>query len=204
MATRNSAWLPRRGRDLNPRGACTPNGFRDGCEVRDFQVILCWFASAFASLSVPGLNTRGVAARCAVMRSVERLNRVPTVGRSPPEYGKGSRVPRTFRSQAGLGVSLAGLLEGEGTGNLPLRVRFPQPIDHHSEQLLASLGVVVEIDPRAPVLSTVVTSGRSGKTGRDLTDEQRARQRRAYFARPDKQRLLDRRDPRSDAANGAR
>ena len=39
----------RRGRDLNPRGACTPNGFRDSDEYADLQVFLCSCASWCAS-----------------------------------------------------------------------------------------------------------------------------------------------------------
>ena len=40
----------RRGRDLNPGGACTPNGFRDRIETAALQGVFDPFASAFASL----------------------------------------------------------------------------------------------------------------------------------------------------------
>src|SRR5215211_349838 len=43
------AWLERRGRDLNPRRACTLNGFRDRLETWDLQEFLLPCASGFAS-----------------------------------------------------------------------------------------------------------------------------------------------------------
>ena len=68
----------------------------------------------------------------------------------------------------------------------PLRVRFPEVLPSHAQRLMATLGVVVEIDPNAPILSTIKTNGQSPKTRRELSDETRARMREAYFARPDK------------------
>jgi hypothetical protein len=51
----------RRGRDLNPRGACTPNGFRDQHEYADLQVFLCSCASLCACQqpSAQGSAVRG-------------------------------------------------------------------------------------------------------------------------------------------------
>ena len=47
--TRKPAWGKRRGRDLNPRDACTPNGFRDRLETGDVQGVFGRCASSFAS-----------------------------------------------------------------------------------------------------------------------------------------------------------
>ena len=89
----------------------------------------------------------------------------------------------------GIEEPLDGLLAGEGSGSGPLTVWFPRPLASHSQQLLESLGVVVKIDPDAPVLSEIVASGRSGTTRREMSQELRERQRRAYYDRSDKKHL---------------
>src|SRR5690242_11395566 len=81
---------------------------------------------------------------------------------------------------------LAGLLEASGLGSTPLVVRFPEPLPSHGAELLDSLGVVVEVDPSAPVLSNIRASGRAQKTRRELDNATRGRMRESYYARPDK------------------
>jgi hypothetical protein len=56
--TRRTACFERRGRDLNPRGACTPNGFRDRYEYANLQGFLCSCASSCASQQRSAHGTR--------------------------------------------------------------------------------------------------------------------------------------------------
>jgi hypothetical protein len=90
----------------------------------------------------------------------------------------------------GLGESLAGLLASEGIGSRRLCVRFREPLAAHSQRLMDALGVMVVIDPDAPILSDIKASGRSGTTRSEMSDELRARQRASYYAREDKQHLV--------------
>jgi hypothetical protein len=46
---RQTGYFKRRGRDLNPRGACTPNGFRDFRKYRDLQDVYSSCATLCAS-----------------------------------------------------------------------------------------------------------------------------------------------------------
>src|SRR5262249_56386814 len=110
---------------------------------------------------------------------VLRLAEVPTL--SEVEEEMRAQCPNgvtvaSERIRDGLGESLRGLLEGEGVGSSGLCVRFPGPLPAHSTRLLATLGVVVVIDPDAPILSQINTNGRSGTTRSEMTDEVRARQ----------------------------
>jgi hypothetical protein len=88
---------------------------------------------------------------------------------------------------------LTGLLEAVRNGDDPLCVRFPEPLPSYGERLLRTLGVRIVIDPTAPRLSDVRSSGRPAKTRRQLTDDERGRMRESYYARPDKAIYRDRR-----------
>lgn len=96
-------------------------------------------------------------------------------------------MPRPSRDLNRLDTPVAGLLEAAATGR-PLVVQFREPLAPHSEDLLASLGVEVEIHPAAPILGAMRASGYSRKTRRELDDDVKARMRESYFARPDKRR----------------
>ena len=77
------------------------------------------------------------------------------------------------------------MLEGAGTGGTPLRVAFPNEPQEHARELLKTLGAVVEVDPSAPILTTLKPwSGRTNKTRSQLSDEERRRLQEAYYARP--------------------
>jgi hypothetical protein len=93
-----------------------------------------------------------------------------------------------------IGTPLAGVLEAAASDGGALVVRFPQPLTRWGGELLETLGVIVEIDPEAPVLSTIRASGRSQKTRRELSDEVRRRMSEAYYARPDKERYAQQRE----------
>jgi hypothetical protein len=82
--------------------------------------------------------------------------------------------------------NLSGVLEAAGVAGEPITARFREQLPEHAEKLMKSLGVVVEIDPDAPVLTSVRANGASGTTRRELSEATRSRMRASYFARPDK------------------
>ena len=92
---------------------------------------------------------------------------------------------------SGLGAPLAGLLEAWQPGGEQLVVRFPRPLAPHAQQLVEALGARVVIDPTAPALSTLRSTGRPGKTRRELSDDERRRMRESYLARPDTRRRIE-------------
>jgi len=56
---------------------------------------------------------------------------------------------------------------------------------------MKTLGVVVQIDPNAPILTSVKTNGVSMPTRSELSSDTRRRMRQAYYARADKQHLTE-------------
>jgi hypothetical protein len=92
------------------------------------------------------------------------------------------------RESRRLEESLSGLLEAAGPEGTPLLVSFPEPLPPYTQALLKALGVRLRVDPEAPRLSTIKSSGRSSKTRRNLDPLVRQRQREAYYARPDKRK----------------
>jgi hypothetical protein len=72
----------------------------------------------------------------------------------------------------------------------PLVVAFHEPLAEHSRRLMDFLGVTAIVNEAVAGHCCSKSSGRVGRTRRNLTSQQRERLRTAYYARPDKRMLF--------------